>query len=129
MKIDYFVKSLDWFTNTRGMRGSFGWGNGYILLPKDHPCFGMEYSDIYENYPNTSFNVEITFSRSSFDVLDWDELPQEARVNEHWVVGFDTMHWGDTEEKWPKSKVESESAKMAFTFFEIWLIKEREKNK
>jgi len=28
---------------------SVGWGNGYVALPKNHPCFGKDYDSIAVN--------------------------------------------------------------------------------
>lgn len=55
-----------------------GWGNGYVMLPKDHPMFGVHYNDI-----PVGVHGGLTYSEEK------DGL---------WVVGFDTAHAGDNAE-------------------------------
>lgn len=64
-----------------------GWGNGYVSLPPGHKYHGKHYTELYHlDY----FGQELTYS---------------ALEGENWVVGFDTAHYGMTEENWGKDKV------------------------
>lgn len=69
-----------------------GWGNGYVALPKEHPCFGKSYYDI--------------------DVKVHGGLTYAEMEGDFWVVGFDTAHAFDSMEKWPKEKVEEETIRL-----------------
>lgn len=69
-----------------------GWGNGYVHLPKGHKYFGIDANDIpYEVHGGLTFADEI---------------------DGYWVIGFDTCHYGDTLEKWPKKAVWEETQRL-----------------
>ena len=65
-----------------------GWGNGYVILPKEHPFHGVEY-DILNEYVDV--HGGLTYSNTD--------------KNGDWKVGFDTAHLGDTLENWPEEAV------------------------
>lgn len=77
--------------------GMGGWGNGYVAIPKDHPCFGMSYDDIHDKY-NIRVHGNLTFSDTS-DHVKPNSFPKS--VKEMWIIGFDTLHYNDDYEKWP----------------------------
>lgn len=110
MGIKWFVKENTWLH--RGVV-TFGWGNGYVCLPKDHPCYGMDYNIIHNNY-KIHINGGLTFSESS-DNIGWDEVPK----GDYWIVGFDTVHSWDNLEMWPKESVEDETKKLVSQFESI----------
>ena len=68
---------------------SKGWGFGYVALPQGHPWYGLRTDDI---------------PCSVHGNLSYSEL-----IDEHWVIGFDTLHLNDTIEKWPMSAVLKEA--------------------
>lgn len=70
----------------------FGWGNGYVHLPKGHKYYGVNYGDIPVNVHGS-----LTYSEQEGD---------------YWVIGFDTAHFGDTLEKWPREKVLEETERL-----------------
>ena len=81
---------------TRGF-GDYGWGNGYVLIPKGHEYYGMGYEEIpYDAHGGLTFSEVI----KADDSHNWPEG--------HWI-GFDTAHLGDTKEKWPKDEVLKET--------------------
>jgi hypothetical protein len=86
------------------MNGVFqkGWGNGYVILPKEHPFYGVEY-DILNNY--VSAHGGLTYS-------DTDE-------DGNWKVGFDTAHAWDTPENWPKEAVIKHTEELRDQFIEL----------
>lgn len=55
----------------------FGWGNGYVGLPKWHAWYGKHYDDI-----PVGVHGGLTFS----DLYEEEDL---------WVIGFDTNHYMD----------------------------------
>jgi hypothetical protein len=69
----------------------FGWGNGYVLIPKNHHLHGKHYTEI-----NVNVHGGLTYS----DLIDEDmidsfkDLFTEDDIDS-WCVGFDTAHLGD----------------------------------
>ena len=131
-KIHTFIRSNDWmrdeYTQLPGLtKREMGWGNGYCALPPEHPCYGMDYGVIYDSYPDYHWPSELTFSNKLHE--GFHEAFKEATEldgGDYWVVGFDTMHYMDTLERWPKEKVQEAADQMAYNFLEIWIKKERD---
>jgi hypothetical protein len=69
-----------------------GWGNGYVVLPNDHPFYGAHYDII-----PVSVHGGLTYAR------------HEDNGHDGWCVGFDTVHFGDTAEKWTYNAVLEEA--------------------
>lgn len=104
-----------------------GWGNGYAVIPKDHPCFGMHYDDIEDQYGDIiDVNGGLTYSGSA---EGWEGVSEVYRNEDHWVVGFDTCHHMDTIARWPKEAVEQEARELAGQLYMIHLKHERDKNR
>lgn len=102
-----FIKENTWLPRNGFM--DFGWGNGYVVIPKGHPLHGKHYDDIHDLIPSLDVNGGLTFSDSAND-LKWDELPENSK--DAWVVGFDTAHIWDTLERWSKEAVIWETEKL-----------------
>ena len=81
-----------------------GWGNGYILLPKNHIYHGVMYDDIEDDIAHGGF----TYSEKNKYCLLFNNFP-----NNFWVLGFDTAHYGDTPDVWTKEAVKQETIKLA----------------
>lgn len=88
-----------------------GWGNGYVCIPKWHPCFGMDYNDIYEKY-GIHAHGGLTFADKSNNLKQWP-CQSEIPDGEYWIVGFDTAHSGDDLQRWPKEAVIMETKDLA----------------
>lgn len=93
----------------------YGWGNGYVLLPKNHPFYNIDYDNI-----NVYVHGGLTYSNlfKSKEFSKWVEnLEFDGDVtyenfnffNDYWMIGFDTSHLGDTEYSCPKSYVMNET--------------------
>ena len=95
-----FVREITWFPFT-----PHGWGNGYVIIPKGHPCHGKQYDNI-----DVNIHGGLTFAEAAKG-LDWPELTEKDK--EGWVVGFDTAHWNDSLSSWPKEKVVKEAWRLA----------------
>jgi hypothetical protein len=73
---------------------NYGWGNGYVAVPKGHPWYGLSFEEI----PCTSDYEELTYSNHS-EPTEWvaanegAELLQDVPQGEYWAVGFDTGHY------------------------------------
>lgn len=78
-----------------------GLWNGYVAIPKGHPAYGKDYDEI-----DVEIHGGLTFGNYS-SKLDNPSLPKFDE--EHWVVGFDTAHAGDTREYWTKERVLKET--------------------
>ena len=79
----------------------FGWGNGYVLLPYNHPFYGVHYDIL-----NINAHGGLTFSEKFKDTrfLKWVEgleidgdVTREnfKKFDGYWIIGFDTAHSGD----------------------------------
>lgn len=93
-EIKYFVKAApdDWLNPIER-----GWGNGYVVLPPGHPWHGVDYDEI-----NVDVHGGLTFSRAANN-LSWAEI--EPDWLDGWVIGWDTAHFDDSLEEWPKERV------------------------
>ena len=81
----------------------FGWGNGYVLIPKDNHLHGTHYDDI-----DVVVHGGLTFS----EIVDAEMVEAWGLDKDDegkWCVGFDTAHYGDSLAKWTKEKVEEET--------------------
>lgn len=93
---------MRWFVR-EGVIPGCGWGNGYVVVPKGHPLYGL---DIYEY--ELPIHGGVTFGSWGKD-MKWD------RVNlrdDDWVIGFDTAHGYDKPSHWPKSAVVKETKRL-----------------
>ena len=92
----------------------FGWGNGYVLLPSNHPLYGVDYDSIA-----VDVHGGLTFS-DNFNTrfLEWIEnreidgdVTREnfEKFDNYWMIGFDTGHSGDGLDTCPKSYVMNET--------------------
>lgn len=96
-----FIKENTWLKRIGSM--DFGWGNGYVIIPKGHHLHGKSYNEIH-----VDIHGGLTFS----ELIDEDVAEVFGMDKKHtgsWLVGFDTCHYGDTLEKWPKEKVQEEA--------------------
>ena len=80
-----------------------GYANGYVAIPTDHPLYGKSHDEAYDagiiahgglTYSDSIVNVLSNFDLWGVDWLD-GEVPED-----YWVLGFDTMHSGDTLDFW-----------------------------
>jgi hypothetical protein len=95
-----------------------GWGNGYVFLPRNHPFYGKDYDEL-----NIDVHGSLTFGekfKSSY-FHQWIEdkeyygdvnLDNYLKLNEYWVIGFDTAHSGDSLLSCPKEYVISQTESM-----------------
>jgi hypothetical protein len=88
--------------------GTYGWANGYLILSNDHPYYGKDYDDINNNieiyvHGGWTFSSHLNkFKNVELKMLDGDNINFEDDL---WVIGFDTKHFDDDLEKWPREKV------------------------
>jgi hypothetical protein len=105
-KILSFIIENTWLP---GMR--HGWGNGYVVIPKGHPMYGKHYDEV-----PIDVHGGLTFSGSAND-FPFPESTDEMK--DGWVFGFDTAHYNDNMERWPKEAVERETENLKSQFVEL----------
>jgi hypothetical protein len=114
--IQWFVKDNVWLHKDRPeLRENMGWGNGYVLLPFSHPCYGMSYEEVGDKY-SIIVSGGLTFSDSAIG-LEW--IPEEFKGQDLWVFGFDTCHYSDSPRNWPKELVEKHTQQLVEQFENI----------
>jgi hypothetical protein len=96
----------------------FGWGNGYILLPQNHPFYGKDYDSVPisvhggvtfgQVFDSDSFKEWIE-KREFFGDINFDNY---QKFNNYWILGFDTGHCGDNPIYCSKDYVENETNSM-----------------
>jgi hypothetical protein len=86
-----------------------GWGNGYVLLPKEHPWFGKHYDDIpVAVHGGLTFSDKIDMkwvTNTKGQVCEEIETLKEDDFNDLWCIGFDCAHSGDDLNTCPKEYV------------------------
>ena len=93
---------------------NYGWGNGYVVLPKDHPLHGIHYYAIPENR-TPSVHGGVTYSESARKCAE--SIRESLNLDgSEWVFGFDTAHGGDNSQNWSKSAVLAELERFAAQF-------------
>lgn len=99
-----FIRINDWLNFT-----AHGWGNGYVAVDETHPLFGKEYDSA-----EIEVHGGLTFSDQYSDNLfnAGEVIGSEKPTEKHWVFGFDTAHWNDTADNWPKERVIEETMKL-----------------
>lgn len=89
---------------------SAGYANGYVMIPKEHPYYGKEYDDI----DGIDVHGGLTFSDpmiTNWNSIEWlDEKPEN--LEDYWVLGFDTLHYGDSLDNWNRDAVIDETLRL-----------------
>lgn len=94
-----------------------GWGNGYVVVHRDNPAFGVGYDEL-----DIVVNGGITYSRSVQESSQFKPQLLTLGIYNHpdyWVFGFDTAHYRDSLERWPKEEVIEETKRMLIQFIEM----------
>lgn len=93
---------------TAGME--VGYANGYVAVPRDHPFFGKDYDDV-----DIEAHGGLTFAAPGSNISK--DLPETEVLEgclydldeDWWVFGFDTCHYSDSLENWPREVVIEET--------------------
>ena len=102
----------------------FGWGNGYVLIPREHCLWGVDYDnipvDVHGGLTFSTLVIPAMLENDNQGNPHWPGLVKEDV--DCWMVGFDTVHCRDTLVKWPKEAVQAETDHLkeqleAFTSF------------
>ena len=84
-----------------------GWGNGYVRIPRGHPWF-LETNNEYDKdakWNDVDVHGGITYA--SFNSRLFPNDPDAV-----WI-GWDSAHFDDCLERWPKQSVQYETEKLA----------------
>lgn len=84
----------------------FGWGNGYVIIPKEHRLHGLDYDDI-----DVDIHGGLTFSKLVDEKMT-SKFNLEPSDIGSWCIGFDTCHYEDSLLEWTKERVEEEVEKL-----------------
>lgn len=94
------------FTLPTHMPGHGGCANGYVALPKGHKFFGLDYDMIHNKLPNLDVHGGLTYAAKGI-------TGQPKETTGMWIVGFDTLHYGDTNGNWSRvSSVKHEADRL-----------------
>lgn len=108
MKVNYFcIKNEQSTASTYTIER--GWGNGYLVLLRDHPLWEVHY-DVINESPHMGAHGGWTFSnyysnmKKIEDRMITDGSSFEFNEDD-WIIGFDTAHYDDNLIKWRKERV------------------------
>jgi len=110
--IENYITKNSPLLSTFSLKMEFGWGNGYILIPNNHPSYGVSYDDMNTISVHGGLTYGQFFDSKSF--LEWiDNLEIDGdvtidnykKLDNYWMIGFDTNHYGDSIEKCSKEYV------------------------
>ena len=111
-KILSFVVRNTWLPGT-----DHGWGNGYVIIFKDHPMYGKHYNDFNQNI---YVHGGLTFSSHISEMENFTGYSDEE-IKDGWVIGFDTAHLHDNIYNWPKREVLKETERLRKQIIELSL--------
>lgn len=117
-KLVPFIIKNDWLPRESSL--TFGWGNGYVIIPKGHRLYEKSYDDVHKILPDLEVHGGLTFSdyvssfsQDGFVMNEQGFVAAKAWFNqEDWVIGFDTAHYKDTLESWSIERVMQEARKL-----------------
>ena len=97
-----------------------GWGNGYVMLPPEHPWYGKHYDSLNVNAPGgltyshycDEKNIVNWFGNRDFEVCDDLKSVMGYDFSKYWVIGFDTAHSSMNLQNFGKSQVFEETKKV-----------------
>lgn len=111
------IRENTWLSRTIGLHKlDFGWGNGYVILPKTHPLHGVDYDEI-----NTFVDVHRGLTYGSIitvqTIINFNLDPEDLGK---YMVGFDTSHYGDNLLKWSEQDVLKETENLKEQLYDYY---------
>ena len=79
----------------------YGWGNGYVLLPPNHPFHGKQYENLSINIHGGLTYGEFFKSDQFINWIGYREfygdinMDNYQKFQNYWIIGFDTAHCDD----------------------------------
>lgn len=98
---------------------SGGYANGYVAIPPSHPYYAKDYNDVpVEIHGGLTFGNEIEWFADLTDAEKKDVTPINFdSLNEipsdYYVFGFDTLHFGDTINRYDRAWCIKETEELA----------------
>jgi hypothetical protein len=105
----YVIRNPQWKYNNEVSVLKRGWGNGYVAVPPTHPAYKMDYDTLI-------YSIDV---HGGLTYTDWGN--GENAPKDWWVFGFDTSHFQDDIERWPKEAVEAETKRLFSQLLDIEL--------
>ena len=105
----YTIKNSQWKYNNEVIVLKRGWGNGYVAVPPTHPAYKMHYQDALDGI-DIDIHGGLTYSQFG----NGENAPKDW-----WIFGFDTSHYNDNLDKWPKEAVEAETKRLYCQLLDI----------
>ena len=103
----YVIRNSQWKYNNEVSVLKRGWGNGYVAVPPTHPAYKMDYDTLMYSIDVHGGLTYGTFGNGENAPKDW------------WIFGFDTSHFQDDIERWPKEAVEAETKRLYCQLLDI----------
>jgi hypothetical protein len=91
-----------------------GWGNGYVAIPPSHVLYKKDYDRVFYLLEDTEYQISVHGGLTYSDFGDGDIAPKDW-----WVFGFDTSHFQDCMNTWPKERVIEETKELFIQLLEI----------
>jgi hypothetical protein len=103
----YVIKNPQWKHASGFPVIKSGYGNGYVAVPPTHPAYKIHYDNI-----DIDVHGGLTYSQHGNG---------KTAPKDWWVFGFDTSHFQDNLENWPKEAVEAETKRLYCQLLDIEL--------
>lgn len=113
--VSFLVHTNNDYLNDLGYEAGFA--NGYVAIPPEHPLYRLHY--FFEPLCDIRVHGGLTYSGFMADCVDFTVSNDLQKVHfihkpavpldDYWVVGFDTVHAGDSLNTWPKERVIAET--------------------
>lgn len=110
----YIIKNPQWKKSNNFPVITRGWGNGYVAVPPSHCLHGLDYDAVYYMFEDEAHQINIHGGLTYSNFGDGEKVPKDW-----WVFGFDTGHWNDSLEKWPKKAVIEETMSLFWQLLNI----------
>lgn len=86
-----------------------GCANGYVAVPPGHPLYGKSFMDFTLNvHGGVTFTDHYGTVKRNFKSIEYIDDGSDVS-DDWWVIGFDTCHFDDSLERWPKEAVIKET--------------------
>ena len=115
MKYGLYIMLLEHHLRIYSSMFEVGWGNGYVLVPSNHPFYNVDYDNISVHvHGGLTFGQKFNSNRflewiSKNEILGDVTIENYKKFEDYWMIGFDTAHYGDDIYKCSKEYVIKET--------------------
>jgi len=96
-----------------------GYANGYVAVPPEHPLHGKSFVDFtLDVHGGVTFTDHYGTVNRNFKNIEYIDDASDVSDN-WWVIGFDTCHFEDSLERWPKEAVIAETQNLKHQLEEL----------